>query len=194
MDNQLDVIKLTVKQEKFVQGLFMGLTQREAYKSAYDAEKMMDKHIDEEACKLLANPKVSQRLAELTDKFTRKNIVTVEKVLEELANIGHADIKDYLTFKTEKTVVGKDEETSQPIVDYRQIVDVIDSNKVDGRVIQEISISKDGTFKFKLYNKLDALEKMGKYLGMFTDKTEVDNKVTIGFEQSLLDIIKRKNE
>ena len=44
--------KLTVKQEKYVQGLFAGLSQREAYKQAYNCENMTDKTIDEKACKL----------------------------------------------------------------------------------------------------------------------------------------------
>jgi len=33
---------LTPKQEKFVQGLFSGLSQREAYKQAYNAVNMKD--------------------------------------------------------------------------------------------------------------------------------------------------------
>ena len=35
--------KLTIKQERYVQGLFAGLSQREAYMQAYNAEKMQDK-------------------------------------------------------------------------------------------------------------------------------------------------------
>ena len=43
---------LTVKQEKFVQGLFKGLTQREAYKQAFNTENMKDATIDNNAYKL----------------------------------------------------------------------------------------------------------------------------------------------
>jgi hypothetical protein len=49
---------LTIKQEKFCQGLFSGLTQREAYKQAFKTDNMADKTIDEAACKL-ANVKES---------------------------------------------------------------------------------------------------------------------------------------
>jgi phage terminase small subunit len=168
-----DKKKLTVKQERFAQGLFAGLTQREAYKQAYDCQNMMDKHIDEEACILAANPKVSQRIDQLTEELKYRNMATVEKVLAEYAKIGFADIKDYLEYKTAKTVVDYDVETGNPIFDYRQIVDTIDSAQVDGSVIQEISISKDGTFKFKLHDKKGALDMIGKHLGMFTEKVEL---------------------
>jgi phage terminase small subunit len=175
--------KLTVKQEKYAQGLFAGMSQREAYKNAYNCQNMTDKCIDEEACVLMANPKVSQRIAELTDILAVRNTITVEKILKELAKIGFADIKDYLQYKTAKTVVDYDKTTGEPIIDYKQIVDVIDSADIDGSVIQEISISKDGTFKFKLHDKIAALDRMGKHLGMFTDKAEVQLNVT--FEQLL---------
>jgi phage terminase small subunit len=168
--------KLTIKQEKYAQGLFAGLSQREAYKQAYNCENMKDKSIDEKACVLANDVKVRSRIDELTNELKQCNIVTVEKVLAELSKIGFADIKQYLVYKTAKTVVDHDEKTGDPIIDYKQIVDVIDSDSVDGSVIQEISISKDGTFKFKLHDKMAALEKMGKHLGMFTDKMELTGK------------------
>jgi len=181
---------LTVKQEKFAQNLFTGMSQREAYKAAYDAENMTDKSIDEKACELAANVKITERIGQLTEELRLRNTITVEKVLTELSKIGFADIKQYLEYKTAKTVVDYDKETGDPVIDYKQIVDVVDSSEVDGSVIQEISISKDGTFKFKLHDKMAALEKMAKYLGMFTEKIEHTGKDggPIEFEQILRDI------
>ena len=174
---------LTIKQEKFAQGLFAGMSQRDAYKQAYNCQNMTDKSIDELACRAAADIKIVSRIDQLVNEFKQKNIITVEKVLAELAKIGFADIKDYLQYKTAKTVVDYDKETGDPIIDYKQIVDVIDSAEIDGSVIQEISISKDGTFKFKLHDKIAALDRMGKHLGMFTDK--VDCQVSVTFEQLL---------
>ena len=181
---------LTVKQEKFAQNLFTGMSQREAYKAAYDAENMTDKSIDEKACELAANVKITERIGQLTEELRLRNTITVEKVLAELSKIGFADIKQYLEYKTAKTVVDYDKETGDPVIDYKQIVDVVDSSEVDGSVIQEISISKDGMFKFKLHDKMAALEKMGKYLGMFTEKIEHTGKDggPMEFEQILKEI------
>lgn len=57
--------KLTQKQEKFVQALISGKSQREAYKEAYNAANMKDSTIDSNACRLLNNSKVAARYNEL---------------------------------------------------------------------------------------------------------------------------------
>jgi len=176
---------LTPKQERYAQGLFTGLSQREAYKQAYDAEGMTDKSIDEEACRLAADLKVASRIDELTNELKLRNMVTAERVLTEYAKIGFVDIKDYLQYETIKTKIDEDE-NGEPIYGYKQIVDAKPSSEVDGSLISEVSIGKDGTFKFKLHDKLNALEKMSKHLGMFTDKSEVNINIT----QKLEDFIK----
>lgn len=58
-------MNLTAKQEKFVQTLVSGTSQREAYRAAYDCARMKDSSIDVAACKCLAMPKVAQRFSEL---------------------------------------------------------------------------------------------------------------------------------
>lgn len=174
--------RLTDKQEKFVQELIKGKSQREAYKIAYPASlKWNENSIDNKACLLLKNAKVMQRYEDLKNKVIKRAeeecIVTATEVLAELKRIGFADIKDFLSFKTAKTVVGYDEETDEPITDYRQIIDMLESDQVDGRAIQEVSISAKGVFSFKLHDKMAALDKMGKHLGMFKDKVELSGEV-----------------
>ena len=70
---------LTAKQEKFVQGLVKGLSQRQAYKEAYDAENMADKTIDNEAYLLFKNPDISERYNELMQEITDNTILTVKE-------------------------------------------------------------------------------------------------------------------
>jgi len=167
--------KLTIKQEKFAQGLFAGLSQREAYKGAYNTERMKDSTIDEEASKLANSPKLTTRIAELTNELKERNMVTVEKVLAEYAKIGFSDIKDFLEYGTKEVYIGLDKD-GKPVQDHIQVVDTKPSSDVDGTLVSEVSISKDGTFKFKLHDKMAALEKMGKHLGMFVEKSEVEIK------------------
>ena len=57
--------KLTQKQEKFVQALISGKSQREAYKEAYNAVNMKDATIDSKACLLLKKDYVRARYEEL---------------------------------------------------------------------------------------------------------------------------------
>ena len=56
---------------------------------------------------------------------------------------------------------------------------MLDSDLIDTRSIQEVSINAKGVFSFKLYSKTDALTTLGKHLGMFTDKSEVKMTVTV---------------
>lgn len=56
---------LTPKQEKFVQALISGKSQRAAYKEAYSTANMKDETIDSKACLLLKNDKVRARYDEL---------------------------------------------------------------------------------------------------------------------------------
>ena len=67
---------LTAKQEKFVQNLLQGMSQREAYKNSFNAEKMSDKTIDSKACNLLKQDKVRARFNELRDKVEREAVLS----------------------------------------------------------------------------------------------------------------------
>ena len=167
---------LTIKQEKFCQGLFTGLTQREAYKRAYDCENMLDATIDSRACELAREGKIAGRLDILVNELKGRNMVTVERVLAEYAKIAFTDMKDFVSFGTVKVQEGTDEETGEPIYNYRQMVEAKPSADVDGTMIQEVSISPKGVFAFKLHDKQKALDMIGKHLGMFIDKSEVSIK------------------
>ena len=118
--------KLTVKQEKYVQGLFAGLSQREAYKQAYDAGRMTDKQIDEEACKLAANPKIAQRLKELTDELKNRNMITVERVMQEYAKLGFFDPRNlFRPDGSPKEISELDDETAAALagLDVQEVYD-----------------------------------------------------------------------
>lgn len=163
------VKKLTAKQEKFVQELIKGKSQREAYKAAYNAKNMSENSIDVEASKLLKNPKVAQRFEELRSKVIKrteeKAIITAEEIIREIADIAKDNIKNYLSFKTVKTVVGYDEE-GEPIVDYRTVIEMKDSDTIDTKNIKEVSIGRGGTFKFKTYCRDTALYKLAEIFGL----------------------------
>lgn len=160
---------LTLKQEKFVQELIKGRSQREAYKTAYNAKKMSDNAIDVEASKLLKNPKVTLRYNELKSKVIKraedKAIITAEEIIKEITSIAKDDISNYLDFKTEKVFIGYDEE-GNPISDYRTIVDLKDSKDIETKNVSEVSIGTNGTFKFKMYCRDTALYKLAEIFGL----------------------------
>ncbi len=174
--------KLTIQQEIFIKELIKGKTQRQAYYVAYPhSKKWKHNSVDVNASKLFSNAKIKLRFQEIKDKIIQEAeedaIVSAKEVLTELTKVGFADIKDFLSFRTEKTTVGYDEETGEPIFEYRPIIEIKDSKNVDGSMIQEVSINQKGVFTFKLHDKLGALDKLGKHLKIFTDKVEVSGEV-----------------
>jgi phage terminase small subunit len=75
---------LTAKQEVFVQNLVKGMSQADAYRSAYSTKNMSDKTIHEAASRLMADSKVSARVNELREQLAGKTIMSAQKRLEWL--------------------------------------------------------------------------------------------------------------
>lgn len=87
--------KLTAKQEKFVQGLVEGKSQRQAYIDAgYKTDNASNKTIDEAASRLFKNSKVSARYSELMSKHEEKALWTREMAVESLMWLKGEAIKD----------------------------------------------------------------------------------------------------
>jgi len=140
-------------QEKFVQELIKGKSQREAYRLAYNADNMSDSTVDSNASRLFKNSKVSARYSKLRSKVVQqaeeKTIMSVMDVLKELESIAKDNIANYIEFGTEKTDEG-----------MRPFVRLKDSKTIDTKNISEISIGANGTFKLKMYSRQDAINKM----------------------------------
>lgn len=84
---------LTAKQEAFAQAVAGGMTQADAYRSAYDCENSTDKTVVEEASRVAADRNVSARVAELKEAtelaalWTRLNSVqTLKKIADGLGS------------------------------------------------------------------------------------------------------------
>jgi phage terminase small subunit len=152
----------------FAQEYAVDLNAKKAALRAGYAESTAEKY----AAMLLKNTQIQEAVKQVMKDRADRLQITQDRVLEEYAKIAFSDIRDFVDFRTEKTVVGYDEE-GQPIIDYKNIVDVRPSDQVDGRIINEISISKDGTLKFKLHDKKGALDMIGKHMKMFTEKVEM---------------------
>ena len=79
--------ELTPKQERFIQNIVSGMSQRQAYKDAYDAENMTDESIDVEACRLFNNPNVSLRYKELLEEIKDAAIMTATERMIWLSEV-----------------------------------------------------------------------------------------------------------
>ena len=75
---------LTPKQEAFAQAIADGMTQANAYRTAYDASRMKDATIYSKASILMEDGKVRARLDELRSKLTTKALWTREMSVKAL--------------------------------------------------------------------------------------------------------------
>ena len=80
---------LTAKQEQFVKNIIDGMSQADAYRSAYSVKNMSDNAIYREASILMDNPKISQRVNELRSQMMTSSIMSAKARLEWLTNLVH---------------------------------------------------------------------------------------------------------
>lgn len=78
---------LTPKQEKFVQGIVDGKTQTDAYKNAYNTEKMSDASIYQEASRLMNNPQVTARIEGLRARIEDEQIMSAKERAKWLTDV-----------------------------------------------------------------------------------------------------------
>ena len=76
---------LTAKQEKFVQGLVSGLSQRQAYYEAFpNSKKWKPETVDVKASELFKHDKVLVRYNELMEEHKNKSLWTREEAINDL--------------------------------------------------------------------------------------------------------------
>ena len=85
---------LTLKQEKFCNEYFKTGNASEAYRRSYNSQNMKEATIHRKAFEVLENGNVRARLEQLKATLEKKTIITKERVVEILANIGEGADKD----------------------------------------------------------------------------------------------------
>lgn len=74
---------LTAKQEGFCQAIVSGMSQADAYRTAYNAAKMKDATIHVKASELMSDGKVSGRVTELRAPVVQKLQYGLEQAMNE---------------------------------------------------------------------------------------------------------------
>ena len=115
---------LTPKQEKFVQNIVKGMSQREAYKHSYDASNMKDKTIDDKASLLFKKDEIRTRYKELIKKTEDETIMSAKERKKWLNDV----------------IVGKIKQNKKEakILDKIKAMDIL--NKMDGEYTSKVQI------------------------------------------------------
>lgn len=80
--------QLTPKQESFARCVASGMSQADAYRSAFDVRAgTKDSSIHVSASKLMDDPKVTQRVEQLKQPIAQKAQITLESHLQELKEL-----------------------------------------------------------------------------------------------------------
>lgn len=136
------------------------------------------------APKLLQNTTIKAKIDELMQERAKRTEITQDRVLKELAIIAFSNAADYAAVVDEETYVEVDgewikllDDDGNPVM-KRTVKPVLTGSLTDEqkRALSVIKKGRDG-FEVKPYDKVRALELLGKHLGMFQDKVEVTGEI-----------------
>lgn len=147
----MNKMTLTPKQEAFCNKYLECGDATQAYRFAYDTQRMADRTCNNKAAILRKHKKVAARIAELQAEQKGKSDITKDRVIEELAAILESKITDYVEFDG-KTIIFKsfDELTERQV-----------------KAIESIKHGKFGV-ELKLHGKSWTIERICKMLGFDT--------------------------
>lgn len=149
---------MTKKQKRFVEEYLIDLNATQAaIRAGYSPHTAKDI-----GCENLAKPNIAAAISQAMAERSRRTGINQDRVLQELARIGFAKITDVVDPETAKIKS--------------------DASDDDLACIQSIKIKPNefGTEReVKLYDKKSALVDLGKHLGLFKDKLELNGDMDL---------------
>jgi len=148
---------LTVRQRRFAEHYVANRgNASEAYVSAgYSMQSTAA--IGTESHKLLKNPKIRALITELQEEISKETLTEVKEILQEQRRIAFSDIKNVVDISDKGDISLKDF-SIMPVEVSRSIQEISSTTTRSG-----------SSLKVKLYDKLRALELLGKINGLDSD-------------------------
>lgn len=171
---------LTPKQKIFANEYLIDLNATRAYKAAYTNCKTDDAAAAAGA-RLLRNVKVAEYIQERMKDREKRTEITQDWVLQELYKIAKANGTDFAQIVREPVIHNNsyviDPDTGQlRTVDVVRIIPTADLPDDKRAAVASIKESKFG-ISVESYDRLKALELIGRHLGMFKDKMELSGQI-----------------
>lgn len=140
---------LTPKQRRFIEEYFKDLNPSQAMLRAGYAKP--------EPGRLMANPQVRRVIEERTARRLARHEATADNVIAELARVAFADVRDLMEWGPDGAVPRESRELSPDAA----------------AAVAEVSVNR-GSVKVRKYDKIKALELLGRWLGLFTDRLQAE--------------------
>lgn len=112
------------------------------------------------ASKLLIIPKVAELVKKGMEARAKRTEITQDWVINRLRQIAGTDMSDIADW-------------NQSGISFKESSSLSEGARVSIQQIEQVMNEYGGTIKIKQYDKIRALELLGKHLGMFTEKAEV---------------------
>lgn len=176
--------KLTKKQKKFCDEYLIDLNATQAAIRAGYSEKTA-RFIGAEN---LTKPNIQEYIQQRMNEREKRTEITQDMVLRELAKIAFSNGSDFakVVTKPRKKMVWNDEiqEYEEKEVE-EQFVEIIDTDLLPDDKKAAIASIKETKYGIVIepYDKLKALELIGRHLGMFKDKIELSGQVNNSFDE-----------
>lgn len=152
---------LTEKQKRFIEEYLIDLSATQAaIRANYSTDTAAEIGYEN-----LRKPQIADAIAKAMAERSKRTGINADRVMEELAKIGFVNVTD---------VVNMDEATIKG-----------DANREDTAAIASVRVKMIPTDEgyitereVKTYDKLRALELMGKHLGILTDKLNIEGDLS----------------
>jgi phage terminase small subunit len=144
-----------------------------------------DKTAYSQGQRLLKKVEVKAAIEEGMKKIGKKIEITQERIAEEIAKIAFSNMHDFAEYGTREVTIGVDDK-GQPIREKRNIILLKESAETDGTLVSEVKNTQTGV-AIKLHDKIKALELIGRFKAMFTDKNIVEIPEELRKAKEILD-------
>jgi phage terminase small subunit len=151
--------KLTAKQELFVKEYLIDLNATQAAIRAGYSEKTAEVIASEN----LRKPNITSAIQKAMDKRSKRLEISAESVLQEIAKLGYSNIQNL--YKEDGTVIPIHELSPEVAATITEVNEEV--VKVDGASVTTKR-------KYKIADKGQNLERLGRHLKLFTDKIDVN--------------------
>ena len=162
---------MTEKQKRFCDEYLIDLNATRAYKVAYSSCKK-DETARVNSSRMLTNANIKEYIEERQKDIQKRTEVTQDKVIQELAAIAFSNATEFASVKGNKV----------------KIKNTNDLEECVKKAIVGIKKGKNG-IEIKSADKVQALELLGKYFGIFKDKVDVNVEEKEKKKNAIADIL-----